>query len=114
MSPKIKYRTLKLTPEQSAYSIGVDWLIKSTARCQGKTLLMAKAFVEKAIENVGQWVYLYDHNGNGYHYMDSLISKVHDVFSDIEFEYPTTTGMVYRIEYRSIDKSIRVVLKYKE
>ena len=56
---KLNYKTLKLTPEQEGYYQGIAWMIDTHGRGEGKTLVMAKAFVANAFCNIGQWFDFY-------------------------------------------------------
>ena len=111
--PSYHFKTLVLTPEQELNAKGIDWLIRSTGRGQGKTLLMSKAFIEKAIDNIDEWVELYDHNGTKYTDMRHMIGMIHGIFSDIEF-FPKGRHTKYNLEYNERNRAIRVVIRSVE
>jgi len=51
---------LELTPLQKKHLPAIEWLI-SDSRAEGKTFLLAFAFFQKALNNKGRWIRVFDH-----------------------------------------------------
>lgn len=57
---KSRFYPVKLTELQQKHLASIEWLV-SDNRAEGKTFLLAVAFIRKALNNLGQWVYIFDH-----------------------------------------------------
>jgi len=59
---RLKYRTkYTLLPHQEEFLPAIEWLISDHNRGSGKTFLLAWAYVDKAIKQWGNPVYVVDH-----------------------------------------------------
>ena len=106
---KLNYKTLNLTPEQKEYYQGIAWMIDMHGRGEGKTLVMAKAFVENAFSNIGEWFYIYDHHGLNFNDFHNIFNEIRKVFDDIDFKYKDGDRM-YKLEYQERNHRIRIAI----
>lgn len=66
---------IKLTPIQERYMEAFEWLVSDSAIAQGRSTLLAIAFLKKSLENPGRKIYIFDHYPN-YIWRDRMIEAV--------------------------------------
>ena len=91
---------------QLLYSKGVKWLIVNEGRGQGRTMIMAMAFVEKAFSHTGNWVEVYDHHSHTQQGNIEMLNMCRQVFMDIDFD-----GSVYEYNLIINRNSIKVEIR---
>jgi len=81
-------KNIQLTELQKNHLPTVDWLIDD-ARAQGKSTLMAVAFIRKALKNPGRMIYVFDHYGGemGKRHLMNILRQI--VESDEELKHHT-------------------------
>jgi len=85
--------TIKLTEFQKKHFPTIKWLVDDT-RQTGKSYLLALAFVEKALEFRGVWVYVFDHYPiqQGREHLLSIVRNIlgsempNDIAEKVEFK----------------------------
>lgn len=90
---------IKLTKDQAAKYETIRWLLADGPHGQGKSLLMALAFIDRAIDSPGLWVEIFDHRRN-YRATRSLIDNIKIIFDD---------SKEYRLQIKISTSEIRVV-----
>ena len=68
---------MQLTQEQQIAFMGVEWLIQDTRR-NGKSTVLALAFIKKAICNPNQWIKVWDHSRLIYR-KENMISLIKNI-----------------------------------
>lgn len=93
---------IKVTEEQKSRYEAIRWLISDDNRQEGRTYLMALAFIDKAMKNKGRPVRIFDHNTdvNNAHIF-SVIGNIMNSHGDqgigIKFEFDKSTITAYDI-----------------
>lgn len=96
-----------LTEEQKEKYEAIRWLLADGPRAQGKSLLMAMAFIDRAGSRLGEWVPIFDHFRH-HHATKFLINTIMAVFNSKE------SIKTYRLEVRLSDFCIRMVPREDE
>lgn len=102
--------TIKLTKEQLKHFESIRWLIQDGPLRVGKTFLMCVIFLEKAMKNNGQNIYIFDHNPASHHSYFSRLT-VPTIKAIFETKYDTEK---YKLKIDFANRSIKIVLNSKE
>lgn len=66
---------MKLTPKQQEAYPYIKWLLGSKLRAEGKTYLLAKIFIDLAVESPGKAISVFDHHETGSYVMRKFMFK---------------------------------------
>lgn len=74
-----------LTKQQQEYYEAVEWLIGDNNKniAVGKTTLMAFVFLEKALQNGGKYVYVFDHYPRS---KRNILNAIEKIFGTLKIE----------------------------
>jgi len=77
---------MKLTPKQEKYLEAVEWLINyDSFRLEGRSFLLAYAFVRRAMSYPGEWVLVFDHYPHDkYRQSERMMKLVWGIISENE------------------------------
>ena len=109
---------MHLTKIQSQFLAGIEWLIDDDAISQGRSTVLAIAFILKAINHPQQRIRVFDHWFGDCHYsakrmmeiIKGLISRDKILEKDFEFYYAN-----YQILYTGYEESkIRAMAGYRD
>lgn len=76
---------MKLTSTQVRYLPGVLWLTDPNNRGEGKTTLLAYAFLMNAVQCIGQPIEVWDHVPH-YSSKMKLVNKLRDLFKEMHLD----------------------------
>jgi len=96
----------KLTKEQRKHYASVKWLLGEGPCGTGKTTLMALVFIEKALSNLDNRIYVFDHHqsGNTGYTIHYLFSTISDMFLSLGLDDR------YNITFYKSDRSIKITI----
>lgn len=77
--------TIRLTVDQEKHIESIRWLINGANRRQGKSFLLAIVFIEKAVENIGEEITVFDHF-NIRQNNRSFLHLIRDVFYNLKYK----------------------------
>lgn len=63
----------------------IKWLISNKYRGQGRSRLLAECFLEEAIENIGEKIYIFDHD-NGAVNIRSLLYHITSIWDETNYK----------------------------